>query len=76
MSPRRITHAEERELLAVAQRLEQAKSNVDAIMAERDQLIADLIHANGRISDISEILGLTHKAIRDARDRALGKHDR
>lgn len=68
--PRRVTSAEERELLAIAQKLQRAKANVDDLRAERDQLIADLLHANARISDIAEILELTHKAVRDARDRA------
>lgn len=70
MSPRRVTAAEEHELLDAAHRVERARAELDAELAARDQLIAELIRANARVSDIAEILGLTRKAVRDARDRA------
>lgn len=73
VSPRRrVTGDEERELLAAAARLKHAENEAEVRRAERDQLIADLLDANARLPDIAEILGLTPKAIRDARDRAKG----
>jgi hypothetical protein len=70
VSLRRVTGAQERELLAVAELVERAKAALANAIAERDQLIADLIEQNARVSDIAEILQLTPKAIRDARERA------
>jgi hypothetical protein len=71
VSPRRrVTSSEERELLVAATRLKDAENEAEVRRAQRDQLIADLLDANARLPDIAEILRLTPKAIRDARDRA------
>lgn len=66
---RRVTGREEAELLDVAGRLKTAEDEVERVRAERDELIADLMDDQARVSDIAEILGLTQKAVRDSRDR-------
>jgi hypothetical protein len=70
VSPRRVTGAEERELLDAADAIRRAEAAVIDARAKRDQLIADLIDHQARIGDIAEVLSLTRKAVRDARDRA------
>jgi len=67
---RRVTGVEERELLDIAAKLKAVEDEAERLRGERDQLIADLIADNARITDIAEILDLSHKAVRDARDRA------
>lgn len=71
VSPRRVTNAEAEELLAAVRKETERKAAWQEALADRDQLIADLAHANARISDIAEITGLTSQGVRDARDRAL-----
>jgi hypothetical protein len=70
LAKRRVTADEERELLAAAARLNRARAAWDTALAERDELIASLADDGSRLSDIAEILGMSTKAIRDARDRA------
>jgi len=65
-----VTGVEERELLDIAAKLKAVEDEAERLRGERDQLIADLIADNARITDIAEILDLSHKAVRDARDRA------
>ena len=67
---RRVTSAEERELLAVKGELAASEAEVDRIRARRDSLISDLLDSGARQVDIAEILGLTERAVADARQRA------
>lgn len=67
---RRVTGAEERELLKAAERLRRAEAAADEARAARDRLIADLLDSNARVSDLSEILGISDTGLRQARDRA------
>ena len=69
VSPRRLTHAEEVELLRIAKRLRTAEEKVDELRAERDQLIAELADDKVRMVDMAEVLDVTPKAIWDARNR-------
>lgn len=71
MSPRRLTGREERDLLDLAERITAAEQEAERVRAERDELIADLIDSGARIVDIADVLGLTRKAVDDARHRAL-----
>lgn len=71
MSPRRLTGAEEMELLAAADQAKEAAAEARRLLAKRDHLIAELIDSGCRIVDIASVLDLSVKAIRDARERAL-----
>lgn len=67
---RRVTSAEEHELLAAADKLKTAEVEVVRARRDRDQLIAELLDANARAPDIAEILRLTLKAVHEAAARA------
>ena len=71
MSPRRLTGAEERELLRAAGDAKAAAGEAANALARRDRLIAELIDGGCRIVDIADVLGLSAKAVRDARERFL-----
>jgi hypothetical protein len=73
MSPRRLTGAEESELTAAAVRLKDAETDVERLMRDRDRLIAELVQAGARITDIADVLGLTRSAVYGAVERALGE---
>lgn len=70
VSPRRLTGAEEQELLKVAARLEAADNEAAQARAERNRLVLELVDSKVRIVDIADVLKLSPKAIMDARDRA------
>ncbi len=71
--PRRVTHAEELELLDHQAGLEKAEAEVDARRVARDQLILELVDDKCRVADIAEILNMdrsaVYLAIARARDR-------
>jgi DNA-binding NarL/FixJ family response regulator len=67
---RRVTGSEEQELVAAAAKVKAAEAELEQRRTERERLIADLVDSNARVGDIAEILGLSTKAVRDARDRA------
>jgi DNA-binding NarL/FixJ family response regulator len=67
---RRVTAQEERELLKAAAKLKAVEDQIEQRRRERDQLIADLLDSGARVVDIAEILKITAKAVRDARERA------
>lgn len=71
VSPRRLTGAEEQELLSASAAAEAAATEAARVLAQRDHLIAELIDGGCRIVDIADVLGLSAKAVRDARERAL-----
>jgi hypothetical protein len=68
--PQRLTGDEERELLEAAGRLAAAEGEVARLRAERDRLIAELLDSGARIVDVADVLGVTRKAVQDARERA------
>ena len=71
MPKRRVTGDEERDLLAAAARVDRARAEWDSALATRDQLIAELIETGARLTDIADVLGLSTKAVRDARARVI-----
>lgn len=73
VSPRRLTGAEEAELVEAGQRLEAAEAAVGELLRDRDHLIADVVAAGARVTDIADVLHLTRNAIYAAVDRALGE---
>ena len=70
VSPRRLTGAEEAELVEAVQTLKQSHAQTERARADRDRLILDLVESNARIVDVMDVVGLTRKAIREAMDRA------
>lgn len=56
--------------MAAAAKVKAAEAELEQRRTERERLIADLVDSNARVGDIAEILGLSTKAVRDARDRA------
>lgn len=71
MPKRRVTGHEERDLLVAAARVDRARAAWDGALASRDQLIAELIETGARLTDIADVLGLSTKAVRDARARVI-----
>ncbi|HTX32241.1 MAG TPA: hypothetical protein VMD09_12740 [Solirubrobacteraceae bacterium] len=71
--PRRLTGKEEAELLEAAKRLAAAQAEEERLLADRDRLIADLLEDGVRMVDVADVLGLTRKAVYDARERARGR---
>ncbi len=72
VSPRRLTGAEESELVAASDRLKAAEAEVGRLMRDRDRLISEIVHAGARITDVADVLGLTRSAVYGAVERALG----
>ncbi len=70
--PRRLTGSEETELLSAAERLAAAEAQADRLRRERNRLIAGLIDSGARIVDVADVLEMSTKAVRDARDRRDG----
>lgn len=70
VSPRRLTGAEEAELLNAVRRLKASQAETGRRRAERDRLILDLVESNVRIVDVADVVKMTRKAIREAMDRA------
>jgi hypothetical protein len=73
VSPRRLTGKEEGELLEVVERLKAAEAGVGQLMHERDRLIADVVQAGARVTDVADVLNLSRSAVYDAVERALGE---
>ncbi len=73
VSPRRLTGKEEAELVHAAERLQTAETTVDEVMRARDRLIADVVQAGARVTDIADVLNMSRSAVYDAVDRALGE---
>jgi hypothetical protein len=73
VSPRRLSGSEEAELVAAADRLKAAERRVDELMRERDRLIADVVQAGARVTDVADVLKLTRNAVYAALERALGE---
>lgn len=73
VSPRRLTHAEEIELLRITRRLKAAEEKVEELRAERDQLIAELADDRVRLVDMAEVLEVTPKTIWDSRNRGRSR---
>ena len=67
---RRVTGREEREILEAERRVTDAVTRADSERADRDQLIADIANAGGRIADIASILGCSRAAVYAAIERA------
>jgi transcriptional regulator of acetoin/glycerol metabolism len=67
---RRVTGSEEAELRRATQQLRTAERTATERQAERDQLIADIAAAGGRVSEIASILGVSRAAVYDAIVRA------
>lgn len=67
---RRVTGAEEAELLAAARELDDAEATVIRARDARDRIIARLIDEKARPGDVAEILGLkSTRAVQDAAER-------
>jgi len=67
---RRVTGREEAELVSVATELAAAEEQAAQLRVQRDELIVQLLETNARVADIAEILGMSLKGVRDARDRS------
>jgi len=70
MSPRRLTGTEEAEIIEATRRLGAAQAEAERLSAERDALIAEIVQAGARVSDIAGVLGVTRTTIYAAVDRA------
>lgn len=70
VSPRRLTGAEEAELVAAAKRLQTAEDAVSPLMLARDRLIAEVVQAGARVSDVADVLNMSRNAVYDAIKRA------
>lgn len=73
VSPRRLTGKEESELLAAAERLRTGERDVEHLLRERDRLIADVVQAGARVTDVADVLSISRTAVYDAVERALGE---
>lgn len=73
VSPRRLTGKEEAELVEAAERVKTAETTVDEMLRGRDRLIADVVHAGARVTDVADVLGMSRSAVYDAVDRALSE---
>ena len=73
VSPRRLTGAEESELLAAAERLRTAERDVEHLLRERDRLIADVVQAGARVTDVADVLSISRTAVYGAVERALAE---
>jgi len=67
---RRVTGNEEQEIRNAEARVTEAATRADEARAARDQLIADIANAGGRIADIASILSVSRAAIYAAIERA------
>jgi DNA-binding NarL/FixJ family response regulator len=70
VSPRRLTGAEEAELVEAVKQLQSAEADVASLMSKRDQLIADVVQAGARVSDVADVLNMSRNAVYDAIKRA------
>ena len=70
VSPRRLTGAEEAELLKAAGHLENAEAASADLMLARDRLIAEVVQAGARVSDVADVLNMSRNAVYDAIKRA------
>lgn len=70
VSPRRMTSADERELLRAARELQAAEERVEKARAARDQLILEMRDSGLRVTDIAETLEMDRNAIYLAIERA------
>ena len=73
MSPRRLSGKEEAELLAAVERLNAAEGEVARLFRERDRLIADVVQAGARVTDVADVLSMSRNAVYAAVERALGE---
>lgn len=67
---RRVTGSEEQEIREAEARVTEAVARADTARGNRDQLVADIAHAGGRIADIAAILGCSRAAVYAAIERA------
>jgi len=73
MTPRRVRGSEEAELLAAVTDVARTRGDLEAALARRDRLIAELLHDQARPADICEITGLSPQAVYKAARRAHGR---
>lgn len=73
VSPRRLTGKEEAELVDAAKRLATTESRVAELLRDRDRLIAEIVQAGARVTDVADVLNMSRSAVYDAVDRALGE---
>lgn len=71
MSPRRLSGKEEAELLDAVERLKAAESEVARLFGERDRLIADVVQAGARVTDVADVLNMSRNAVYAAVERGL-----
>lgn len=71
VSPRRLSGKEETELLEAAARLKAAETEVGRMLAERDRLIADVVQAGARVTDVADVLNMSRNAVYAAVERGL-----
>ena len=71
VSPRRLTGQEEAELLEAARRLKAAEDEAGLLLTRRDRLIAELVQAGARVTDVADVLNMSRNAVYAAVERGL-----
>lgn len=73
VSPRRLTGAEEDQLVKATRRIESERGRLDRAITDREALVLEIQEAGARISDIADVLHMSrttiHAMLARARER-------
>lgn len=72
---RRLTSRDEHRLLRLKELLDANLRYRHVLIEQRDDLILELIQSGCRIVDIADVLGLSRRAVEQARDRSKARGD-